>query len=471
MPVDTTNYEGSPPRSSWKYAWSDASYSGMSTSSRRNAPPGAGKRASERLFTDARSGRQAREELKRSLRGEDRSNETRRIPQPNKMSAKLAADRYDRVMSHTVTGRYRKEALAIARAKGEESMLNRDVYNYGDMLFQEAEMTRQKRDEWRSEQLREKDEAEVAEATFQPQTSRTGSAMSAVAYGGSDEPLSERELLERIERQASERAERQQALTEIVRREEERELTFKPTGSNEVSKKLTRGYGNVLEEMAQRDRERQMRLRDLVSRDEYVMRIANNAKSGAKPPKGLADSEGGGGKQRADPNHRLHVAHTSSYHQSLLPEATGDPECTFQPNVNTGAREGLNREGGGGKDAEGGVERAGKAGTTSRVSAAEVGDALYRDAHNRRLRQAMLEAQSEAEAHEKRNAPKMSERSSRFALRKVEREVSEIYEALNKPDGQVRDLPRSLFLIDHLLCPCLTFHDLPCPSTPLHALV
>ena len=41
------DYAGSPPRSSWKYAWSDASFSGMSTTSRRN-PPGTGNRASDR---------------------------------------------------------------------------------------------------------------------------------------------------------------------------------------------------------------------------------------------------------------------------------------------------------------------------------------------------------------------------------------------------------------------------------------
>ena len=109
-------------------------------------------------------------------------------------------------MSHTVTGRYRKEAQALARAKGEESTLNRDVYNYGDMLFQEAEITRQKRDEWRSKQLRDKAEAEVAEATFQPHTSRAGSVMSSLS--GADEPLTERELLERIDRQERERHER-----------------------------------------------------------------------------------------------------------------------------------------------------------------------------------------------------------------------------------------------------------------------
>ena len=55
----------------------------------------------------------------------------------------------DKVMSHTVTGRYRKAALAIAKAKGEEAKLKNDVYNYGDMLFQEAEMTRERRDAWR----------------------------------------------------------------------------------------------------------------------------------------------------------------------------------------------------------------------------------------------------------------------------------------------------------------------------------
>ena len=58
-------------------------------------------------------------------------------------------------MAKTKAGKIRKTALALARARGveAEAELERDVFNYGDMLFQEAEMARAKRDEWRREHL------------------------------------------------------------------------------------------------------------------------------------------------------------------------------------------------------------------------------------------------------------------------------------------------------------------------------
>ena len=62
----------------------------------------------------------------------------------------------------------------------------------------------------------------------------------------------------------------------------------------------------------------------------------------------------------------------------------------------------------------------------------EVGDALYKDAQNRSIRRAMLEAQAEAELHERRNQPKISKASDRLAFRRLEREVLEIYDALEK---------------------------------------
>ena len=190
--------------------------------------------------------------------------ERSRVPKTNPKSAALAADRYDKVMSQTVTGRFRREALALARARGEEAekQLERDVFNYGDMLFQEAEMTRGKRDQWRLEQMRERIATEVraplssrrcalsfflaplrrrgclrlaparrlappaptaaraspsprrqeAEATFRPQlASSSASLASATSVADDDE-----EVLERFGRYDEQRRQRQQALRDQV---------------------------------------------------------------------------------------------------------------------------------------------------------------------------------------------------------------------------------------------------------------
>ena len=55
--------DGSPPRAAWKYSWS-SDFSAPPLSSRR-LPSGAGSKASERLYNEAKSGRQAREALQR----------------------------------------------------------------------------------------------------------------------------------------------------------------------------------------------------------------------------------------------------------------------------------------------------------------------------------------------------------------------------------------------------------------------
>ena len=103
-------------------------------------------------------------------------------------------------------------------------------------------MAREKRAEWRRQQLREKEEAEVAEATFQPQTSRASSVASGVGFGREDvEPLSERELIERFERQAAEKSERHAQLADAIRREEAKELTFKPAKGNATSQVYAMG--------------------------------------------------------------------------------------------------------------------------------------------------------------------------------------------------------------------------------------
>ena len=80
---------------------------------------GTGNRASDRLYHDRGSSRQHREELQRSLVENGPKTKTDATkPFVNERSRQLAANRYDKVMAHTVTGRYRKAALAIAKAKG-----------------------------------------------------------------------------------------------------------------------------------------------------------------------------------------------------------------------------------------------------------------------------------------------------------------------------------------------------------------
>ena len=73
--------------------------------------------------------------------------------------------------------------------------------------------------------------------------------------------------------------------------------------------------------------------------------------------------------------------------------------------------------------------------------AATVGDALYRNAHNRvnrAIRRAMLEAHAEADLNERRNQTKLSSASDRYAQRRLERDVLEIYETLGRTAGGLR---------------------------------
>ena len=108
--------------------------------------------------------------------------------------------------------------------------------------------------------------------------------------------------------------------------------------------------------------------------------------------------------------------------------------CTFHPNLNPPSA----RLGGGSSSVFSNghaAEISGVSRLSSRAALEEVSDALYQDAHNRSLRRQMLEAQAEAEAFELRNAPKISRQSERYALKKLERDVVEIYAALDKEHG------------------------------------
>jgi hypothetical protein len=209
---------GSPPRSSWKYAWSGDGGGPPSGRSRQAQPVGAGPRASDRLYQSAKSGRQQREAMQQKLREGPPGNSSKHVSRISAKSASLTANRYENVMAKSKVGRIRRTAMALARARGEEAQLEleREVFNYGDMLFQEAQMSREKRDEWRREQLRQRLAEEDAEATFQPHTT-SQSSWAPSGYGAEEDDES---VLERFERHAQQRRERQLALRDQLRREE-----------------------------------------------------------------------------------------------------------------------------------------------------------------------------------------------------------------------------------------------------------
>lgn len=152
-PYRETDGSSSPPRSSWKYAWAGSTPHGMQTTI---APPpaGMGDAASNRLYTSARSSKSAREAMQAEVRSRVSSGAgapNKQVSHLNPVSAQLAAGRYEDVMGKTIVGRYGKELREEASAAGDEAQAKRvaEVYNYGDMLFQESKQTQAKKEEWR----------------------------------------------------------------------------------------------------------------------------------------------------------------------------------------------------------------------------------------------------------------------------------------------------------------------------------
>ena len=163
-----------------------------------------------------------------------------------------------------------------------------------------------------------------------------------------------------------------------------------------------------------------------------------------------ARGRAGGPKKEAakkeQPIHeRLYVAHTAAYGQSLKPAETSDPECTFRPNL--GSPEAANPS----RSQAGESAAAAAPPPRTRAQLEEVGEALYRDAHNRRIRRQMVEAQLSSELeqarsrrdtspypassppltpppHQARTSSKISSRSEEMAFSKLQRDVADIYE-------------------------------------------
>ena len=78
-------------------------------------------------FRSARSAREARDDLKRSVGGQEAKHATHR-PQTNPRSSKIVAGRYDKILSGEDS----------ARPCGSAS--KEHAYNYGEMLYMEALM-------------------------------------------------------------------------------------------------------------------------------------------------------------------------------------------------------------------------------------------------------------------------------------------------------------------------------------------
>ena len=166
--VEDDEQQGSPKSVAWKYAWSMESSQAVSVN-------GAGNAASERLYKGARSQRETRERLQRmELKRQDYKAGPHK-PAINKNSAAMAETRFDDVMNKTAIGRYRKDIRAIAGAKdgsgSKEKQRVQDVFNYGDMLFQEGKMSAARKEKKKAEELARRREQEAKEATFKPKVS------------------------------------------------------------------------------------------------------------------------------------------------------------------------------------------------------------------------------------------------------------------------------------------------------------
>ena len=223
--VQDDEQQGSPKSVAWKYAWSmESSQAGSTT--------GTGNAASDRLYRGARSQRESRERMQRQE--QKRQDYTAgHKPAINKNSAAIAETRFDDVMNKTAIGRYRKELRAIAGVKdlsagdAKEERRVHDVFNYGDMLFQEGKMSEARKEKKKQEELARRSAQEAREVTFKPKVS--GFAR----HFAHSEHMAERADLLLVEHQ-----ERMQVLATTVRSEADRELTFKPAITNKRTNKL-----------------------------------------------------------------------------------------------------------------------------------------------------------------------------------------------------------------------------------------
>jgi pyruvate/2-oxoglutarate dehydrogenase complex dihydrolipoamide acyltransferase (E2) component len=230
----------SPPRVAWKYVWGN-----NSNVSNSSAGHGVGSAASERLYRAAAPTRASRERLQREVSEPRPASARAKTSAETKRQADAVAERFSHVLASTAAGRCAKEVISLAAVAGgaAEGDRVRDASNYGDMLFQEGVMQKQRKEEERERELRRREEAELREkCPFKPTV--TPSAEHYVQRG---------HISERLEEVTMAHRERMQVLADVVRYELERDHTFKPSSFSKKSQAIVSGYGDFLDEMKQRD--------------------------------------------------------------------------------------------------------------------------------------------------------------------------------------------------------------------------
>eukprot|EP00967_Tisochrysis_lutea_P120106 scaffold196647_cov32-Tisochrysis_lutea.AAC.1 len=380
---------GSPPRTSWKNVWGNSS--NASTSS---AGQGIGGAASERLYKSAATQRAARERLQRQV--SERCSSAARSPREMSRQADAIAKRFAHVLTSSgcVGGEQITVPVAGVNVHTPESSCARESLNYGDMLFQEGTMQRQRKEAERQQELQKREEEELRlNCPFKPTVS-----VKAATYAPREH------ISERLQDVTNAHRERMQLLAEEIRGETERDFTFKPIITSKKSKALVASYGNFLDEMKARDELHERKLRELRAsraeeeRKDYTFKPCVSSRASS-----IAGDEA---STSLAPHERLYEQHTASYQASLAPPSTSDAECTFQPNVGKGPA------------------------AKTRAELEELADSLYRDAHNRRVRRQILQEQLDAELAEVRNERKLSAKSDRLAFQKLQRDVVAIFDRL-----------------------------------------
>ena len=386
----------------------------MSTSSMHS---GAGNAASERLYQQAGSMRKTRDKL----RLEKQAAAARPSPRSfqSKRSAALSANRFAHVMAAATPIASSGSSGAPSGGGAEEggsgaSSQCHDRLNYGDLLYMEGQMQRERQEQLRLEEL-ERREREDDACTFRPK-------LSAIAASLPERPL----IHERADAIQSHREERLRQLEHAVRSETDKELTFRPTCNNPKTAAITSNYGDFLEEMRSRDSDREermvaLKLRSLEQEAQEYTFQPETLNSQRSPPWGVAPDHGEETREGVKPVHeRLYERHTAAYGSSRMDAPPlpryDERECTFHPNLSAAsARDGS------ACDSAGGSAAAALPLTRTRLE--QRGQALYEDAQDRRLRQQMLREQLHARMEALRNARKVSANSDRLAFQRLQREV------------------------------------------------
>ena len=301
-------------------------------------------------------------------------------------------------MTSTAANLLHRDVISLAgvMAGSDGARQAREVFNYGDMLFHEGQrdlIARQRAHEAAAE-------VEDPECTFKPKISELAESFGDRGHMGDRAAALEQQKREKM-----------QDLENAVRATEDRELTFKPRIQNRKTLALTSGRNpDFLEEMAQKDAEKRARMQALRAAVEQEQRKGETHRPRVRGDGRPSSARGVGS--------RLHAQKTKAFASSIGPPASSDPECTFHPNAS-------------------GLGKSGSTplfGATPRALPTEqleaVGDALYKDAHNRQLRRQMMQEQLTDELQRARDDPKISAKSAQLAFNKFQRDVHRCAHAL-----------------------------------------